>query len=36
VTPRPYRSEALGVAFAIDERFADVGFEVDPDCRRRT
>ena len=30
VTPRAYRSEALGVAFAIDERFADVGFEVDP------
>jgi hypothetical protein len=31
VTPRAYRSEALGVAFAIDERFADVGFEVDPE-----
>jgi hypothetical protein len=31
VTPRSYRSEALGIAFAIDERFADVGFEVDTD-----
>ena len=31
MTPRAYRSEALGVAFAIDERFADVGFEVDPE-----
>jgi hypothetical protein len=31
VTPRAYRSEALGVAFTIDERFADVGFEVDPE-----
>ena len=30
MTAREVRDESLGVAFAIDERFADVGSEVEP------